>query len=184
MRIRLHEISEEGKSFTWTRKSGEMGAALDDLIGNQDFTAQFFIKPLNSRDFELTGTLISEAPEQCSRCGIDFILPLDLAIKEILIPRQEQDRTGRYTRVNHLSETLENGPDVVEYDVDVTFNAGEYFHAQVGLAMPFNPAPKEDAKGDCRLCGVKVRGRTFGYNEELPQEKPQNPFNVLKNLKI
>jgi len=57
----------------------------------------------------------------------------------------------------------------------------------VGIAIPYNPAPPEDKDGNCSTCLVAVRGKTFGYSEEIPltpEDKPKNPFEVLKGLKL
>ncbi|MBX2986468.1 MAG: DUF177 domain-containing protein [Bdellovibrionaceae bacterium] len=184
MRLRLHDIPEEGKAFLWDRQSGELNHVLADLIRDREYTAEFFIKPINSRNFELTGMIRTALPEQCSRCGIDFDFMSQTRFHEILIPEQSEDRTGRYARVNHISDAEDSGLSVAEYAIDHTFDMGEYLHEQVALTLPFNPAPAETPAGDCRLCGVMVKGRIFSYNEEMPEEKPQNPFSALKNLKI
>lgn len=183
MKINLTEIPEEGKSFVCTQKTGELNVVLKDLIGDHAFHSEFFIKPLNSKDFELRGFIKTELPEDCSRCGIGFDLKIHPKFNAILIPRQSDDRTGKYAKVNHVSEALEEGPEVAEYD-GMVFNMGEYVHEAVAIAAPFNPAGPEDEKGDCSICGIQVRGRNFGYNEEMPAEKPESPFAVLKNIKL
>ena len=183
MKINLAEIPEEGQSFVCTTKTGEFTAILKDLIGKATFHSEFFIKPMTTRDFELSGFIKTELPEECSRCGIDFALKVEPSFKAILIPRQEDDRTGKYAKVNHVSETLEAGPETTEYD-GTTFDMGEYIHEAVAIAAPFNPAGPVDAKGDCSVCGITVKGRSFGYDEEMPAEKPESPFSVLKNIKV
>lgn len=184
MRLNLREITPEGKSFKWTRQTAELNDALSDLIAERPYFCEFTVRPLNNRDFELTGEIRTQAPELCSRCGIDIELPLRVKFREILIPRQELDRTGRYARVNHLSDAPEEGPATSEYDLDETFDMGEYVHEQVGLEIPTNPAPPENAAGDCEDCGQPVRGQSFGYTEEMPLEKPESPFAALKDLKL
>jgi uncharacterized protein len=183
MKINLSEIPEEGKSFVCTPQTGELNTVLKDLIGKAPFHAEFFIKPLNSRDFEMSGSIRTELPEDCSRCGIDFTLKVTPTFREILIPRQTETRTGKYAKVNHISEAVEDGPSVAEYD-GLIFDMGEYLHEVVAIAAPFNPAGPEDEKGDCSICGIQVRGRSFGYQEEMPAEKPESPFSALKNIKL
>lgn len=183
MRINLSEIPEEGRSYVCNRKTGELNAILKDLIGTAAYEAEFFIKPLNSKDFEMNGEIRTELPEDCSRCGIDFQLKINPSFREILIPRQTETRTGKYAKVNHISEAAESGPSVVEYD-GLVFDMGEYLHEMVAFAAPFNPAGPEDEKGDCSVCGISVRGRSFGYTEEMPAEKPESPFAALKNIKL
>lgn len=184
MKIRLRDIPEEGKSFSWNRQTAELNAILADLIGTTPHKAEFFIRPMNHRDFEMNGFIQTEAPDQCSRCGIDFNFKINQSFREILIPHQPEDRTGRYARVNHLSDVVDAGPSVCEYGSDEQFDMGEYLHEQIAISVPFNPAPEETPEGDCRLCGIKVKGKTFGYTEEMPEEKPESPFAALKNLKI
>lgn len=184
MKIRLHEIPTEGKAFLWNRETAEINQVLFDLIGEAPYTAEFFIKPLNKRDFEMTGSVKTQVPDLCSRCGIDFKFPVNVKIREILIPYQPDDRTSKYSRVNHLSESEEGGPSVVEYDSDETFAMGEYLHEQIAIAVPFNPAPPVKEDGDCSLCERPVVGVSFNYEEELPEERPESPFSALKNLKI
>jgi len=183
MRINLSEIPEEGRSYVCNRKTGELNTSLKDLLGDAAFEAEFFIKPLNSKDFELRGVIKTTLPEDCSRCGVDFELKIAPSFQEILIPRQEDVRTGHYAKVNHISEAEVAGPSVSEYDNSV-FDMGEYVHEVVAIAAPFNPAGPENEKGDCSICGIRVRGRSFGYDEQLPVEKPESPFAALKNIKL
>jgi uncharacterized protein len=58
MKINLQDIPEEGKSFDFDDKSGELVHVLQDLIGNIPHQTQFFIKPINSKDFEMTGFIL------------------------------------------------------------------------------------------------------------------------------
>lgn len=183
MKINLSEISEDGRSYHCTSKTGELNTALADILGGNLYEAEFFIKSLNSRDFEITGTIKTKVPEICSRCGIEFPYPIDKKFREFLIPKQSQPRGSKYSKVNHVSDLPEDGPDVSEYEENLLFDMGEYLHEVVGLAAPFNAAGPEDDKGDCSICGIPVRGRSFSYDEEMPEEKPQNPFAVLKNIK-
>lgn len=183
MKINLSEIPEEGKTFICTPKTGELTPVLKDLIEGADYHSEFFIKPLNSKDYEMSGSIRTEMPEDCSRCGIDFKFKINAPFREILIPRQTDTRTGKYAKVNHISEAEASGPSVAEYD-GLVFDMGEYLHEVVAIAAPFNPAGPEDEKGDCSICGIAVRGRVFSYNEEMPEEKPESPFSVLKNIKL
>lgn len=183
MKINLMDIPEEGRSYVWNSKTGELNSVLADLIGPNQYEAEFFIKPLNSRDFELIGTVRTKTPEICARCGIEFPYPVNEKYHEILIPKQSQPRHGKYSKVNHVSDLPQGGPESTEYE-DQSFDMGEYLHEVVGLAAPFNVAGPEDEKGDCSICKIPVRGRSFSYEEKMPEQKPQSPFSVLKNIKI
>lgn len=183
MKINLADIPEDGRSFNWNTQTGEINNIISDLIGKNQYEASFHIKPITSKDFELTGSIISKLPEQCSRCGIDFAFPINQKFHEILIPRQSQPRGGKYSKVNHVSDLPDSGTDSVEYDGQ-HFDMGEYLHEVIALAIPFNPAGPEDAEGNCIICEIPVKDRTFNYDEQMPEEKPQNPFSALKNIKI
>lgn len=183
MRINLAEIKEEGESFVWNTKTGEANKDLEELIGKNLYHAEFFIKPLNTKDFELRGTIKTGLPEQCARCGIDFDFPVQTKFSEILIPKQDQPRGAHYSKVNHVSDSLHDGPDSCEYEGQ-HFEMGHYLLEIVGLAVPFNAAGPEDDKGDCSICNIPVKGRSFSYEEKMPEEKPQSPFAALKNIKL
>lgn len=182
MKINLAEIPEEGRSYHYNNKTGELNAILLDVVGKNLHETEFFIKPLNSRDFEVVGTIKTKVPEVCSRCGIDFPYPVDKKFHEFLIPKQDQPRGSKYSKVNHVSDLPEDGPDVTEYEGHL-FDIGEYLHEVVALAAPFNAAGPEDDNGDCTICKIPVKGRSFSYDEQMPDEKPMNPFAVLKNIK-
>lgn len=183
MKINLTEIPEEGRSYHWNSKTGELNSVLADLIGKNLYETELSIKPMNSKDFELVGTIQTKLPEVCSRCGIDFALPITEKFHEFLIPKQSQPRGSKYSKVNHVSDLPEGGPDMSEYEGHL-FDIGEYLHEVVALASPYNPVGPEDEKGDCSICNIPVRGKTFDYNEKMPDEKPANPFAALKNFKV
>lgn len=184
MKINLSDIPENGRDYSWTRKSKELDQVLADLIHKNPYEVTFHLRPMNNRDFELTGHLKTSTEEQCSRCGIDFKFNIMEKFHSVLIPEQPQDRVGKYARVNHISESNESGPSVAEYPSNFMFDMGEYFHEVIALAVPFNPAPEEDSQGNCRECKIPVREKEFNYNEELPKDDKPNPFAVLKNIKL
>ncbi len=183
MKIRLTDISKDGHRYNWTRQTGEINSILADLIGSNTYEADFFIKALNSRDYEMTGRIVAKTPQVCSRCASEIDFPIDAKFHEILIPKQEQPRNAKYGKVNHVSDLHENGIEVSEYE-NLTFDMGEFLHEVIGLAIPFNPACMPTADGTPPKCGNPLTDQPFIYNEEMPVEKPQNPFAALKNLKL
>jgi len=183
-RIRLTDIPEEGKKFLWNRETQELNTVLEDLISSEAFTVDFEIRPVNKRDYMMTGYIQTQAPEACSLCGLDFKFPVRVKIHEILIPRQPEDRTGQYARVNHVSDAQDQGPQSVEYDDNLHFNMGEYVHEAIALAIPYNPKPETKENGECVTCGLDLNRHNFGYEDNMETAKPQSPFAALKNLKI
>ena len=182
--IRLSEIPEEGKSYLWNRETSELNKALEELVKDQKYEVSFFIKPLNTHDYSMTGTIKSQLPTDCSLCGLDFKLPVSIKINEILIPAQTSERKGHYAKVNHLSDAEGNSStQALEYAENLNFDMGAYVHEAIAITIPFNPMPDTDEKGDCRTCGLNQKTHNFGYDEAMVDQKP-SPFAVLKNLKV
>lgn len=183
MKINLTEIPEDGRSYHWTNQTGELTSALSDIAGKNAYDAEFNIRPLNTKDFQLVGKITTATPETCSRCGKDINYPVTERFHEILIPKQYQPRDGKYARVNHLSDLPSGGPETSEYENDV-FDMGEYLHEVVAISIPFNPACPEKVDGKPSDCVIPVNGQAFSYDEKMPEEKPESPFAALKNLKL
>jgi uncharacterized protein len=182
MRINLQEIPENGLEYNYSNKTGELNEILKDLIGNLPFQVDFRIQPTARNTYMLTGNVVSELPEQCSRCGLDFNFAVKARFSELLIPRQPQPRGSQYTKPNHFSDLGAEGPTVVEYDGH-HFEIGEYIHEAIALEVPFQPKAPVNSKDECLVCHVNVKTTKFTYEEALPEEKP-SPFAVLKNMKL
>lgn len=183
MIINLADISADGESFTLSRQSGELNTILNDLLGENDYNIEFRIQPLD-QGFDLAGSVKSQTPELCSRCGIDIVIKINKSFKELLLPRLKAPQQGEhYSRVNHYTDLHEEGgPSVVECE-NLMFDVGDYIHELVGLQIPIKPVGETDDKGDCLVCGLNVETTNFGYDEALPAQK-NNPFAALKNIKL
>ena len=182
--IRLSEIPEEGKSYLWNRETSELNKALEDLVKDQKYEVSFYSQPVNHLDFMMRGKLSDLLPIECSLSGLDFKMPAQITINEILIPEQTSERKGHYAKVNHLSDADSNtSTQALEYAENQNFDMGAYVHEAIAITIPFNPMPDTDDKGDCRTCGLNQKTHNFGYDEAMVDEKP-NPFAVLKNLKV
>lgn len=184
MKIKLNEVPEDGRNYEFTRESAELNLILADVIGNESFNIQLFIKPLNNKDFMLTGHIKTRTEESCSRCGDSFKFPLSKKLKEILIPKQELERTGKYVKSSvAVSETEDNDAAVVEYEQN-QFDVGEFLHEMIAIDVPFAPMPETKANGDCILCDKPANKSQLIYDENLGAETKQNPFESLKNIKL
>ena len=187
LQIKLHEVPEEGREYIYNKATGELSESLRDLIENNDYQAQLFIKPLNHKDYSLTGVLKTKTVETCSLCGETFQFPTVAKINEILIPAAPNKEKEKQSRSNHFSELDESTFGVSEYKNDV-FDMGEHLHEAVALSVPFNPKPIQNANGDCSVCLKSFQSGDFNYDENMGSigsvsEKP-NPFNVLKDFKV
>ena len=56
MKIRLSEIPDEGRSYLFDRKSAELNADLEDILGTQDYVIDMFVKPIGNA-YEMRGSL-------------------------------------------------------------------------------------------------------------------------------
>ncbi len=181
MKINLLEIPTDGQTWALNRKTSQLNEALQDLIGETAYKAEFTILPLGQGNFNLTGFIRTEIEEECSRCALDFQLELSESFHELLMPALETPRDAHFTKANHFSDQTSEGPSVVEY-AGHHFDAGEYFHEILALAIPTHPAPDEDAMGKCRVCQIPVRDRSFSFEEPVPVV--ESPFAALKKIKI
>jgi len=183
MKIKLSEIPEEGSSYEYTRESAELNLILADLIGSESFNIQLFIKPLNTRDFILTGQIKTRTEENCSRCGDAFQFSVSKKVKEILIPKQEVDRTGKYSKSSVAISEQDADNDVVEYENN-QFDVGEFIHEAIALEVPFAPMPATKPNGDCTICERSPSKSKMLYDEKMSDETKTNPFESLKNIKL
>ncbi|MBC7740809.1 MAG: DUF177 domain-containing protein [Bdellovibrionaceae bacterium] len=185
MKIRLNEIPESGREYILNRNTAELNGVLQDLVQNTPYDVTVFIKPLNTKDFEMSGHIKSSTGEQCSRCGDDFNYNVQKKIREILIPHQDEDRTSKYARSSTpISETANDTNISVSSYRSSQFDLGEFIHEAIAIEVPFNPMPPCKANGDCSLCSKPLVTKPFVYDEKMGDEAKLNPFIALKDLKI
>ncbi len=183
MKIKLNEIPEDGREYILNRNTGELNTVLQDLVLNTPYDVKILIKPINSKDFEMTGTIKATTDEDCSRCGEDFSFNVDKKIHEILIPFQEEDRTSKYARSSTPISEESAAMSVINYRSS-QIDLGEYVHEAIAIEVPFNPAPPCNGKGDCMVCNQPVQQKPFIYDEKMSEDEKPNPFKALKDLKI
>ncbi len=175
MKIRLNEIPEEGREYILNRKTGELNTVLQDLIEDAAYDVKLYIRPINSKDFDMNGDVKTLTGEQCSSCGEDFKLAVKRQIREILIPEQGEDRTGKYAKSSTPISESEEGLSVSHYKSS-QFDLGEFIHEAIALEVPFNPK--------CEECLKKADLEPFIYDEKMGEETKPNPFKSLKDLKL
>lgn len=176
MIIRLNEIPEDGREYTFNRQTAELNEVLKDLIVANPYDIQLSIRPLNTKDFELLGKLNTSCPSQCSICAEDFDLAIDSNLREILIPNQELDRTGKYAKSSTpISETEDESYSVSHYSKQ-QYDLGEYLHEAIALEIPFKPL--------CATCSKTDSEQIFIYDEKMGEVEKPNPFQALKGIKL
>lgn len=183
MKIRLSEIPQEGRQYTFDRKSAELNGALRDLIGEGAYDVNMEIRPIGNA-YELRGRVKTEMPEVCSTCGEDFNLRIDRPINEILFEDQEEYRKSHSVQGNQSVDFLSTGPTMTPYRNDV-FDAGDFVHEMIAYAEPFYPMCGGDGK--CRHAEqvseiLRRLEADFAKADEKPVGNPA--FSVLKDLEI
>jgi len=182
MKIKLSEIPEEGETWSLNQNTAELNEALKDLIGPCSYQIQMSIRPLSaSATYDLAGSIKTELPEQCSRCGLDFKMPIQTKFHHLLMPVMDIPRDAQYSKTNHFSDLHESDLETAEY-LNGIFDAGEFFHELVALAEPLNPAPPVDEAGKCGICHISVKDHNFGYDENVKTKN--KPFASLKGIKF
>lgn len=185
MKIRLNEIPTDGRSYTLNRETAELNKTLQDLLQKSNYQVDVYIRPINSKDFQISGVVKTQLPEVCSRCGDDFSMTIDKKINDILIEQPEDDRTGRYAKTLNTALESEGTEELsVSHYKDDQFDLGEYIHEAIALEIPFNPAPPCSTNGDCTVCHKNFKEKKVFYDEIMSEEIKSNPFEALKNIKL
>lgn len=187
-KLKLSEIPEEGREYIFNQNTGELNSDLADLIGASPFSVTVFIRPLNTKDFELKGQVQASTKEDCSICGDTFTFPANLNISEILIPsthrqNEKNDKSGKQARPNHVSDLETDGPGVTEFSGE-EFEIGQCVRQAIALNIPFNPKPPANKDGDCSVCLKSLTAEPFSYDENMGNIEKKNPFAVLKGVKL
>ena len=91
MLINLSDIPEEGKTFQFTRQTGELNKVLQDILGSSEYLIEFIIRPLDTH-YEVQGTAQVHWFDVCSKCGTEMNMKTERKIREILTEELELDR--------------------------------------------------------------------------------------------
>lgn len=137
MKIRLNEIPEDGRQFTYDQKTAELTPALTDLISNHDYAVDLYIKPLGSA-YEVRGMVKTSIDELCSHCGYDFELPINRKVNEILIEDEDKYRKVQGATGNQSVDFLGSGPSMATIR-GTSFDVGEFVHETIAVATPSYP---------------------------------------------
>jgi uncharacterized protein len=179
MKIRLNEIPEDGRSFTFTRESGELNAALKDILAKVPYRVDMTIRPLGNA-FELEGKLVTSMAELCSLCGWDLTLPLNKTFKEILIEEPEVDRETHHVHGSGSVDFMSEVGASSTYKDDV-FEAGEFIHELVAISEPLYPACGDP---DCEHLEEATAKRAELAAEFARADETKSPFAKLKDIQV
>lgn len=178
LQIKLSEIPTDGRSYRYSRESGELVPVLQDLIQSEKFEISFDIRPIGNV-YEVRGSVQTSLPRVCSRCGWDIQIPIQRNIQELILPKAEEAKGDTHVKSGSLVDE--------EADLAVTFvsegvlDAAEFVHEIVALLDPAYP--------DCGKSECENLKETQARMQALAQEsanaisgKKANPFEMLKDL--
>lgn len=184
MKIRLGEIPEEGRNYTFDRTTGELNAQLEDLVGAHAYAVDMFIKPIGNA-FEMRGSVKTTLSEVCSKCGYDFELPVDRKFNEIIFEDENEHRKSQGVHGNQSVNFLGEGPSMIPVRGNV-FDAGDYTHEAIALEEPFYPTC--GVNGTClhadEVAEVVERLERQAADAVVEVTEKTNPFAALKDLDL
>ena len=179
MKIRLAEIPEDGRQFSFTRESGELNAALKDLLPGAPYRVDLTIRPLGNA-YEMEGKVVTSLKEICSLCGWDLNLPLNKNFKEVLVEEPEVDRETHHVHGNQSVNFLAEGSSTTYKDE--LFDAGEFFHELVAISEPLYPSCGDPDCEHLEEANVK-RAELAAEFAKANGDEQTNPFAELAKLK-
>jgi uncharacterized metal-binding protein YceD (DUF177 family) len=165
--IRLNDIPDAGENFHWDTKHRDLKNELIDVIGQEEYDVQLYIKPQDGF-YLMSGSIKTTAPELCSKCGTDIKIPLSIKVNEILIPETQLDRKDHQAQSAY--DYAGTGPEMTEVRND-QLDGGQFVHQAIILALPMIPKCPESCQPLVEL------------SAESPEILKNNPFTVLKSLK-
>lgn len=181
MKIRLAEIPEEGRHFSFTRETGELNSALNDLVSKAAYKVDLTIRPLGNA-FEMTGKVVTSMEEICSLCGWDLNLPLNKTFKEVLLEEPDVDRETHHVHGNQSVDFLNDDSSMANYK-DGLFDAGEFIHELVAISEPLYPACGDPDCEHLQEAATK-RAELEAEFARAGTDETLSPFAKLKDVQI
>lgn len=179
LQIKLSEIPEEGKVFSYSQASGELNLGLKDLISENDYQVQFTIKPIGNV-YEVHGDLKTSFPRICSKCGWDIEIPVKGKISELLISKSQEEKGDTQSKSGFVGE---NDATAVTYISGGVLDTENMIHEILALRDPAYPSCEKD---DCEhLKEAQNRIQELQkQSDEAIQSVNANPFSSLKGIKF
>ncbi len=125
-------------------------------------------------NYYLRGRLQYNLKPLCSRCADTFPYPVDHAF-ELGLVHLANGKPQRTATLAEESEELD-----LNWFSDHELNLEPILEEQFNLSLPFQPLCSPDCRGICQNCGKDLNEGACGCGTT----KADNPFSVLKNLKV
>jgi uncharacterized metal-binding protein YceD (DUF177 family) len=169
--VNLKDLPFEGESFQFSNQTGELNKALSDMIGEHPFQIDLTLTPAGNA-YEIAGHIESKADLLCARCGRDLTYHIHDDFHELIVVMKERPRSGHS---GHTGNNLIDGP-YCNYTTNYDFDLAEFAHEHIAAAIPYTPYCE---RSDCETYLTEAqKSQLRGFDEE----KPNNPFEALKNF--
>jgi uncharacterized protein len=179
LQIKLAEIPEEGKTYSYTQDSGELNLGLKDLIDEKPYRVSFTVTPIGNV-YEVKGELNTSFPRVCSRCGWDIEIPVQSKISELLIPKTQEERGDTQSKSGFLSD---NDETAVTYFTGGVLDAENMLHEILALKEPPYPSCEKDDCEHLEEANARIE-RLKREADEATHSVNVNPFSTLKGIKF
>ncbi len=179
VQIALKDLPLEGRSFTYTRESGELNEFLGELVGQNPYKVDVQITPMGNA-YDMRGTIQTGMNLQCSLCALDLKHPINERIHEMLVLQKPLNKGDQQSKANHAHEWVEDGPDYIMLESD-SFHVGEYVREVVALNEPIRPLGKPDCDLQCENVSDEMRKWLQGRDAISIRT---NPFQALEKIKL
>jgi uncharacterized metal-binding protein YceD (DUF177 family) len=182
--ITLKDIPAEGRDFDYDRESGELNAALHDLVGENPYRVHLHITPMGNA-FDLRGEVETALNLLCATCGTEFKYPVKHSLHELMVVEKPLNKNEHHSRANHAHEWENSGPDCLMLDSDI-LKVKDYLHEMIALAEPIRPLCSPSADEDrCSQAKDLPERDWLSFGPEKPGEGIRtNPFNILQKVKL
>lgn len=170
--VNLKELEDGDETFHFSRESGELNSALQDLVKNHAYDVELHLRPMGNA-FEISGHISTQMDLICARCGRDMIEPIKDDFNELIVVMKEKPRAGHS---GHTGGELSDGP-FCNYLTSYQFNLADFIHEHIAAVEPHTP---HCSRSDCET-HLKQLQETLGLAAE---DQPTSPFEVLKNLSV
>lgn len=178
LQIKLAEVPTEGKTYHYSKESGELIHVLNDLVADKPFDITFDIRPIGNV-FEIRGTVKTSLPRICSRCGWEIDVSINKQISELIIPKPEEAKGDTHAKGGPLADAPENL--AVTFVSEGVLDAAEFVHEMVAVSDPAYP---DCGKETCENL-IEIQRKMQALAEEAAEavaSPKANPFEVLKGL--
>lgn len=182
--ITLKDIPAEGREYDYNRESGELNAALHDLVGENPYKVHLKITPMGNA-FDLHGSVETALNLPCATCGTEFQYPVNQKLHELMVVEKPLGKNEQHSRANHAHELESSGPDCLMLDSEV-LRVKDYLHEVIALAEPIRPLCSPSADEDrCSQAQEMPERDWLSFGAEKPgQGIRTNPFEILQKVKL